>query len=154
MKIPQIFLLEKPSENKLEKLLQVTMIRKISDYKYECYCDVCEDLAGSIEVVFGKISKPDYSRISCWPGTDLFRPRNQPRYEEPKLVIKNFYGTIDVKKDEEFLESVITDLEKKDLKSVYKKLNGNYLTFYNLDEDKCYCWPHFKDYWEKKISSF
>lgn len=155
MKIPQVFLSEKPPEKKLENLLKDrTKIKKSSPYKYECYCNVCGDFAGSIEIVFGKFSKPDHSRISCWPGFDLFDLDNKPRYEEPKLVIKNFYGTIAVKKDEEFLESVIMDLEKKDLKSVFKKLDGNYLTFYNMDDNKCYCWTHWKDYLEELLSRF
>jgi hypothetical protein len=161
MKIPQVFILEKPSEKKLENLLHVktkTMIRKVSDYKYECYCNICGDFTGSIEVVFGGISKPNHSRMDCWPGFDLFDLENKIIYEEPKLLIKNFYGTMEVPtyylKDRKFLESVIMDLEKKDLKSVFKKLDGNYLPFYNLDEDKCYCWTHWLAYQEEKLSSF
>lgn len=157
MRIPQVFIIER-SENKLENLLkekEKIKIKKISPYKYECYCNVCGDIAGSIEIIFGKTSKLDHSRISCWPGFDLFDldfNGKKINYEKPKLLIKNFYGTIEVQKDEGFLEKVITDLDRKDLKSVYKKLDGNYLTFYNLDEDKCYCWEHFKNYLEEQIS--
>ncbi|MDP2908001.1 MAG: hypothetical protein Q8O03_08770 [Nanoarchaeota archaeon] len=154
MKIPNVFILDKIPEKNLENLLQVktkTMIRKVSDYKYECYCNICGDLAGSLEAVFGKFSKPNHSRIDCWPGFEL---EKRIRYKEPELIIKNFYGFVAVPKDEEFLESVIMDLEKKDLKSVFKKLDGNYLPFYNLDEDKCYCWTHWLAYQEEKLSSF
>ncbi|MBM3200771.1 hypothetical protein FJZ53_07575, partial [Candidatus Woesearchaeota archaeon] len=152
MKIPQVFLLDKPSENKLENLLkEKNKIRKISPYEYECYCNICGDIAGSIKIVFGKALKSDHSQVSCWPTIDwLDFQGKEVRYEEPKLLIRNFYGTIEVRKDEKFLESIIIDLNKKDLKNVYKKLDGNYLTFYDLDEDKCYCWTHFKDYLERK----
>ncbi len=161
MKIPQVFILEKPSENKLEDLLKgkdKTRIKRVSPHEYECYCNICGDLAGSIKIVLGGTS-PDYSRISRWPGFDLdFNGRTfkKPSYEEPKLLIKNFYGTIEVPpyylKDRKFLESVITDLDKKDLKSVFEKLDGNYLTFYNLDDDKCYCWTHWLAYQDEQIS--
>jgi len=161
MKIPNVFILDKIPEKKLENLLKKgdkTKIKKVSPYKYECYCNICGDLAGSLEVVFGKFSKPNHSRIDCWPGFELFDLENKLIYEEPKLLIKNFYGTIEASpyylKDRKFLESVIMDLEKKDLKSVYKKLDGNYLPFYNMDEDKCYCLTHWLAYQEEKLSSF
>jgi len=155
MKIPQVFLLDKPSEEKLEGLLKVKMVKKVSDYKYDCYCSICGGIAGSIEAVFEGISKPDRSIMDYWPSTEwLDFQGKRVRYEQPKLLIKNFYGMIEVEKGERFLEEIIINLNRKDLKSVYKKLDGNYLTFYNLDEDKCYCWDHWKGHLEEKIPIF
>lgn len=88
--------------------------------KYDFNCDVCGRWAGSIEV------------------------------SKKELITTSFMGKTTMPKGKKFLDSIIRDVERNDIKSVLDKLLGNNLAFYCPRCDKSYCKDHWKTrmYWE------
>lgn len=155
MKLPKTFVPSNWSEKMLEAILKEEPEKKetrvkLSDKKYEYYCDICGKFAGSIEIVSEKpIQTDDYkSKVSCWPGLDPFKLDAKLDYEEVKLVTKSFMATITLRPNKEVLESIIRYLDRGDLKSVLKKFHGNNLAFYCPTCDNCYCENHWKSHSE------